>query len=222
MRLMSKVKNIIRYRKMKKNNVFISGSAVVNKTIFEGNNYVKGQSVIIDSYIGKGTYIRDNCSFVKTKIGKYSSIAPRVHLVCGNHPIGKNVALHPAFYTGRSIAGLQFSHTMDYVEYKFSKDGKSYCEIGNDVWIGSDSIILGGVTIGDGAVVAAGSVVTKDVEPYSVVAGVPAKVIKMRFSKEQISFMQEFKWWDRDYEWIKSNIEFFDDIDVFMNNSRSK
>lgn len=216
MLLFNKVKNCMRYAKLKKKNVDISSSATVNNTEFDGYNYVRGKSILVDCYIGRGTYIRDNCTFVKTKMGKYCSIAPRVRLICGNHPIEKNVALHPAFYTGKNIAGLPFSHVMNYEEYKFSKDGKSYCEIGHDVWIGSDTIILGGVTIGNGAVVAAGSVVTKDVEPYSIVAGVPAKTLKTRFSKEQIAFLEELKWWDKDDEWIRNNIKLFDNIEVLM------
>ena len=70
--------------------------------------------------------------------------------------------------------------------------------IGNDVWIGLNATILDGVTIGDGAIVAAGAVVTKDVPPYAVVAGVPAKIIKYRFTESQIDFLLKFRWWEKD------------------------
>lgn len=78
--------------------------------------------------------------------------------------------------------------------------------IGNDVWIGMDSLILSGVTIGDGAVIGARSVVTKDVEPYGVVAGNPARFVRYRFSKEYIDRLQEIKWWEKDISWIKSHM----------------
>ena len=82
-------------------------------------------------------------------------------------------------------------------------------EIGNDVWIGANVILLPGVNIGDGAVIAAGAVVTKDVEPYAIVGGVPAKLIKYRFEKKQVDAFMRIKWWEWDIEKIESNIELF-------------
>ncbi|MBR6646045.1 MAG: CatB-related O-acetyltransferase, partial [Clostridia bacterium] len=89
--------------------------------------------------------------------------------------------------------------------------------IGNDVWIGHSALILEGVKIGDGAIVGAGAVVTKDVPPYSIVVGVPAKVIKYRFSENEIAKLSELKWWDQSVEWIKENVDKFCDIRNFMN-----
>lgn len=79
--------------------------------------------------------------------------------------------------------------------------------IGNDVWIGWGVLIKGGVTIGNGAVIGARSVVTKDVPPYAVVAGVPAKVIKYRFEQEKIDLLQQLQWWDWDIDRIYENLD---------------
>ena len=88
--------------------------------------------------------------------------------------------------------------------------------IGNDVWVGANVIILPGVTIVDGAVLAAGAVVTKDVEPYAIVGGVPAKLIKYRFSREKREKLLRIKWWNLDEEKIEENIELFYDPDKFL------
>ncbi|GAB3932153.1 hypothetical protein GCM10028827_30120 [Mucilaginibacter myungsuensis] len=88
--------------------------------------------------------------------------------------------------------------------------------IGNDVWIGSNAIIMDGVTIGNGAVIAANSVVTKDVGDYEIVGGVPAKLIKKRFDENLIMKLNEIEWWDKDEAWIKKNIDNFRDIERFL------
>ena len=88
-------------------------------------------------------------------------------------------------------------------------------DIGHDVWIGADVKIMDGVSIGNGAVVAAGAVVTKDVPPYARVGGVPAKIIKYRFTPDQIEFLQQFKWWNMPEDWIRENWQMFEDIEKF-------
>ena len=95
-------------------------------------------------------------------------------------------------------------------------DQKTAVYIGNDVWIGSDVTILSGVKIGNGAIIAAGAVVTKDVAPYTVVGGIPAKPIKKRFSDEQIAFLEAFEWWNQTPDWLKAHCEIMQNIDMFM------
>ena len=82
------------------------------------------------------------------------------------------------------------------------------------MWLGYGTKILEGVTVGDGAVVAAGAVVTKDVPPYAIVGGVPAKVIKYRFSEEDIEYLLKLRWWDKAEEWIKVHAEYFENIEL--------
>lgn len=91
-------------------------------------------------------------------------------------------------------------------------DKRYFCEIGNDVWIGSDVIILQGVKIGNGAIVASGAVVTKDVPDFAIVGGVPAKIIRYRFTKDEINFLNQLQWWNRQEKWIQNHALYFSDI----------
>ena len=88
-------------------------------------------------------------------------------------------------------------------------------EIGNDVWIGAESLLMDGVAIGNGAIVAARSVVTKHVPPYAIVGGIPAKLIRYRFDEEEIELLEESRWWNRDLSWIKKHISLFHDVKKF-------
>lgn len=137
------------------------------------------------------------------KIGKYCSFASDVCIYSRNHPYW-NPSTSPLFYNTNFISGVSGQYQIPYKEL----------EIGNDVWIGQYGIILPSVRrIGDGAVIGAGSIVTKDVPDYAIVAGNPAKVIKYRFDEETIEYLKEIKWWDWDLEFIKENISHFQSID---------
>lgn len=146
-------------------------------------------------FFGAYTYFRSGAVGSLQKIGRYCSVGPGVDIGHGNHPT-TFLSTHP-FQYGASSFGYwdefrEFSNGLT----KVPSDVVKYAPIiGNDVWIGAKVVINRGVTIGDGAVIAAGSVVTKDVPPYSIVGGVPAKVIKMRFSDSIISELIELKWW---------------------------
>lgn len=216
MNIVRRAVNLLKYQKYKKRNIHIHPNAMVRGCVFDGGyNYVKSLSTMVDCKIGIGTYVRDSCQFVKTEIGRFCSIAPRVKIVCGEHPLSTNVSTHPALYSGKAIAGLSFNHIFPFEEYKTVEKGL-YCKIGNDVWIGSESIILGGITIGDGAVIAAGSVVTKDIPAYAIVGGAPARIIRYRFNSDEISFLEKLKWWEKDIDWIQNHISLFDDIKLMM------
>lgn len=211
------IRRLFTYCQYQKHQIFVSSNARVIDCTFEdeGFNKISHKTVIVNCHIGKGTYIQENCSFVNTDFGRYCSIAPGSKLIVGDHPTSKFVAMHPAFYSGRSIGGLSFQHVSYTEEYKTVLKDR-YCIIENDVWIGSDAKILGGVTIHNGAVVAAGAVVTKDVPPYAIVAGIPAKIVRYRFTEKEIESLQTIKWWDKDDVWIRQNIDQFDDIKSFV------
>ena len=187
-------------------------------TYFEGNCYIYKNVNVQDSHIGYGTYIAFNSHMPATKIGRFCSIGENVRTGIGNHPLNGWVTTHPAFFSTQKQAGFSFTEkVLFHDEHKFTDETKKYVvEIGNDVWIGNNVCILDGIKVGDGAVIALGSIVTKDVEPYTVVAGIPAKPVKKRFSEEQIEKLMKIKWWNWDIDKIKSQAHLFNNIDNFL------
>lgn len=135
-------------------------------------------------------------------IGKFCSIACKAKflMTSGNHTM-KSLSTYtfPIFY---EEWGLDVSHITE------AWDNKGDIIIGNDVWIGYDAVIMSGVKIGDGAIIGTRAVVTNDVPPYTIVGGIPAKVIKKRFSDDIISELLNIKWWDWPYEKIQANIQY--------------
>lgn len=213
-------------QKYKKIKIFLRKGVEFKECIFEGCGKIGKNSNVKSSFIGYGTYVGKECDLSLSKIGRFCSIGNNVKVIVGDHPIHDYVSTHPIFHTDMlKKEGLYFK---DCIYRKSSKTtdieitrGKYYnIFIGNDVWIGSNVSILGGVKIGDGAVIGTGSIVTKNVEPYSVVAGVPAKEIKKRFTEEEISFLKEFKWWDKDRQWLEKNVKLFSNIKLFINEMR--
>lgn len=202
-------------------NVFIKRDIYLNRdTVFEGYNVIGSKSQVNSTIIGRGTYMGKNNVFIRCKIGRFCSIADNIKVVAGTHPTRNFVSYHPAFFSILKQAGFSFVKTNKYCEYKLINN--YFAEIGNDVWIGEGATILGGVTIGDGACIAAGAVVTKDVPPYSIVGGVPAKQLKYRFTEEQREFLLKYKWWNKDFQWIKDNANLFEDINNLITYERSK
>jgi acetyltransferase-like isoleucine patch superfamily enzyme len=141
-----------------------------------------------------------NCLIQNASIGKFCSIANDVCIGLGKHPLDY-FSTSPLFYR------KQNTFKINLIEKDFQFEEYLPVSIGNDVWIGSRSLILDGVSIGNGSVIAANSVVTKDVAPYSVIGGVPAKHIKYRFSENQIDELNNGKWWDMDLNKIKSDFK---------------
>lgn len=178
-------------------------NSVVPSTVYLGKTYK-----IFDSKIGDYTSIAENSKISMTSIGKYCSIGPNFISGWGIHPTN-GVSTSPIFYSKNHATGKTFSENNKILE-------RLPIEIGNDVWIGANCFILDGVKIGNGAIVAAGSVVTKDVESYSIVGGVPAKHIKYRFEIEQIEELEKIKWWNFDRENLKDVERYFFDIDNFI------
>ncbi|MCW3071608.1 MAG: maa [Bacteroidetes bacterium] len=202
--------------KYRKQHLKLEYMVEITNCTFGNYNTVYKYARLRDTVMGDFSYVARNSQVYNTKIGKFSCIGPNVNTGMGAHPSNAFVSSHPLFYST-----LGQSSGMVIVE-KNLFDEFPLTEIGNDVWIGNNVTIKYGVTIGDGAIIGSGAVVTKDVEPYSIVGGVPAKIIKYRFKPEEIEFLEKFQWWNKDLDWIKANKELFCNIEQFMKQHASK
>ena len=182
----------------------------------EGKNSVGRNSSVVNSYLGYGSYVASGSFLRNTKVGRYCCIGKNVRIIDVTHPSRGFVSVHPLFFSEKTVVGDSYVGRQKFEEYLKLPDGSGYSvKIGNDVWIGDGAMILGGHEIGDGAIIAAGAVVTKDVEPYTIVAGVPAHPIRRRFSDEDIDFLRSFRWWEKDEGWLRRHAELFEDITKF-------
>jgi acetyltransferase-like isoleucine patch superfamily enzyme len=199
------------------NKVEIRKNAVVDMhSQFEGSNLVSHRTYLKEVSLGFASYVGNDSRLIKTKIGKYSCIGPFVSIIIGQHPTKGFVSVHPVFYSTKKQVGFTFVDHDRFEEIKHADNNGHYVIIGNDVWIGAGARIMGGVTIGDGAIIGAGALVTKDVLPYSIVVGIPAKIIRYRFSQERINKLEEIAWWNKPKEWIMNHSSLFLDIDQFL------
>lgn len=184
--------------RLKKRGIEISAEVKgLGSVTFEGKNAVlsfcnfNGQIKV-----GYGsTFSIHNLIHGNIEIGKYCQFGPYASINTFNHP-----TTHITTYINKNLLNGSMA------QYKTSKPTK----LGNDVWVGKNAIILGGITLGNGVIVAAGSVVTKDVPDYHIVAGIPAKVIKKRFSDQVIQELNELKWWDKDEAALQEMKPMFD------------
>lgn len=152
--------------------------------IGKGNKFMRPILINEKCVIGNYNYFGANVSVTNTTIGNYCSIAPNVTLGPGDHDL-TNISTSVRV---TDKAGL-------HVDLE-----RGECQIGHDVWIGANVVVLRGVHVGDGAVLAAGAIVNKDVPAYAVVGGVPARVLKYRFNVENIDKIHNSKWFDYDIE----------------------
>lgn len=183
----------------------------------EGHNTVSKGARVNKVELGYGSGISRDSEVVNTKVGRYSALAPGVKVARGQHPTFKIASIHPAFYSLKKQYGFTYVNTQKFKEFRYVDNQEQYSvSIGNDVWIASYVTLLEGIKIGDGAIIAAGSVVTKDVPPYAIVGGVPAKVIRYRFDKDVISYLLELQWWNKDQSWIEKYAPYFEDVNKLI------
>ena len=212
----SKYKHIYSISKLSKENPTCDLNITAQLTNVTLGKYVKifDNSKIYNSKIDSHTYIQMNGRIFNCSIGKFCSIAASVSIAPGIHDLN-NISTHPAFYQKSSPLPKVFARNNSVVTCK-------NVTIGHDVWIGEKVVILDGINIGTGAIVAAGAVVTKDVEPYAVVGGVPAKLIKFRFDKETIRCFQKSEWWNFTENWFEENYELMSNTTMFVNKLKKK
>lgn len=186
------------------------------KNIITRPNIIVGDYTYYDDFENVHNFeknVKYHFDFIGDKliIGKFCMIASDVRFIMnGANHLTEAVTSYPF-----AIFGKDWANAMDGKTYPSKGD----TIIGNDVWMGFNATIMAGVKIGDGAIIATNTVVTKDVEPYTIVGGNPAKEIKKRFSKEQIDILLELKWWDWDIEKITQNVQLLtgNDFEVLKN-----
>ncbi|HVS92650.1 MAG TPA: CatB-related O-acetyltransferase [Mucilaginibacter sp.] len=183
--------------------IFVSDDSSVDK-----NTRIYAPAKLVGVAVGKGTYIAFNATITNTTIGKFCSIGPNLLCGWGVHPLN-GISTSPVFYSTKKQAGFTLSNADKIEERKPIK-------IGNDVFIGANVVILDGVEIGDGAVIGAGAVVNKNIPPYAVAVGIPAKVTRYRFDEDTIENLQKKRWWEGSDEDLRRVEAMFFDVEGFV------
>lgn len=187
------------------NVIFHEGSNVIHSK-FEGNNFVGQGATVTYSEFGKYSYISKHSVIKNTKVGRFTSISWNCSIGPEDHDFNR--------LTSSSI--LTSTKTFSLFDHKFYNPFEKECSIGNDCWIGCNSTILRGVSIPDGCVVGANSVVTHSPPPYSILIGAPAKVLKFRFKEEIIKKLLKICWWNYDDKIIKQLEPIFSQSELTM------
>ncbi|MBA4796679.1 MAG: acetyltransferase [Rhizobiales bacterium] len=180
---------------------------------------------VVNSTLGRYTEVADRCRLDEVEmgdysyimqdgavwcatIGKFANIAAAVRINATNHPTWRPTLHHFTYRAADYFDGAENDHDF------FSWRRENRVTIGHDVWIGHGATVLPGVTVGDGAVIGAGAVVSRDVAPYTIVGGVPAKLIRERFPKSVAERMQALAWWDWDHDHLFGALEDFRHMDA--------
>ena len=196
-------------RKYRHKHLRLRYMADFENTEFGNFNFLYENTRLRNVSLGDYTYVAPYSIVFNAKIGKFCCIGPEVRIGLGMHPTRAFVSSHPAFFSLEKQCGMTFSDAQYFQEH-------APITIGHDVWLGSRVTVADGVTIGTGAIVAAGAVVVKDVPPYAVVGGVPARIIRYRFSEEQIAWLLSFEWWNKSDAWLAANYKKLHSIDALM------
>ena len=175
--------------------------AITNSTVSKKSRVCSG-SHINSSRIERYSYVGHDCFMLKTSVGSFCSIADNCRLGGAAHPLDR-VSTSPVFHAGKNVMKKNFA--------EFEAPNTPSVTIGADVWIGANAVVLSGVSIGVGAVIGAGSVVTKDVAPYEIWAGNPAKKIRDRFDDGLKQKLLATEWWNWSDEEIAAKAYLFDD-----------
>ena len=187
--------------------VIISDLAKITNSTLKFYSRMKDHTELHSSRLGEYSYVSQFSIVNKSDIGKFCSIANGCYIGLWEH--NTQVSTH-SFYL--------YEHSGGFVKgYRNYDKDDIETVLGNDVWVGANAVIMKGVNIGNGVIIGASSVVTKDIPAYSIVVGNPARVIKYRYSKDEIAWLEKLQWWNFSREKIKELIanNAFDDFDLF-------
>ena len=165
---------------------------------------------LLETTVGDYTYLAGDVGVIYSEIGKFCSIASHATINPGNHPMTR-VTQHHSTYR-RMQYGFDDHDDEEFFDWRRADK----CTIGHDVWIGHGATVVAGVNVGTGAVIGAGAVVTKDVAPYTIVVGVPARPIRKRFSDDAIEQLLRVAWWDWDRSTLEERFKDFLDLEGFL------
>jgi acetyltransferase-like isoleucine patch superfamily enzyme len=190
----------------------LRGSAIVNSNIHKTSKVESGSHIVNTSF-DRHSFCGYDCTIINCRVGSFCSIANGVTIGGSRHPI-EFVSTSPVFLSHKDSVKTKLARHHYSVE--------SMTTIGNDVWLCERAMIKTGVIIGHGAVVGMGSIVTKDVQPYAIVAGIPAKLIRMRFDDETIKTLLDYQWWGLPDDRLRDVAKYFNDISSFLKFARKQ
>lgn len=193
-------------------NIFLRNTDIMYNVTMGKHTNIQSKFLMYNVQVGDYTYSAPNSSIRNTKIGRFCSIGENFISGAAIHPTNY-ISSSPVFYSTLKQCGVTFSQKDKIEEYK-------NVIIGNDVFIGANVTILSGVNIGDGAIIAAGAVVTRDVPDYAIVGGVPAKLIRYRFSQDVIQNLKTISWWNWPDDKLHFVEEYFEDVESFIKKFR--
>lgn len=188
---------------------FIGENTILKECSFGDYVEIGINNHISESSIDDFSYTSENCQIIYSSIGKFVNIASYVRLNPSQHPM-KWASQHHMLYR-REMFGFG-EDDLDFFDWRREKK----VSIGNDVWIGHNVTIMGGVTVGDGAVIGSGAIVTKDIPPFAIAVGNPAKILKYRFEKNIIQELKKIAWWDWSYDKLQNRMDDFKNIELFI------
>ncbi|PHP68768.1 acetyltransferase [Zhengella mangrovi] len=186
----------------------VHGTALVTDTTLGRYTEVAERCHVSESSLGDYSYMMRECEVWSARIGKFVNIASHVRINATNHPVWRATLHHFTYRAGDYFADA--AHESEFFDWRRSNT----VTVGHDVWIGHGATILPGVSIGNGAVIGAGAVVSKDVAPYTIVGGVPARTIRKRFDGDIGERMDRLAWWDWDHARLRAALDDFRALDA--------